>query len=1356
MKMTTIQKRRFSGPHHLYERSEMGKRLRDFHWSQTSLGHYDQWPQNLQSTVNIMLSAQQPMWIGWGPDLIFLYNDAYIPILGPDKHPWALGKHAALVWEEMWDICGPLSEKVARGKSVYLANVRLFVRRSDFLEECYFSFSFIPMRDDLGSVCGLFCASSLTTSNILNERRLKTHGDLSTRSLLEKSIDSTCEAAIEILSHNREDIPFALLYLIDNQKGTAILKKSFGIEGEIPHINSPLIHFNKSRDKNDSTVIVIDKKDDNNNNNIKNDNKFFWPIEEVFKSGKTKYIPVGELKELSLGMANQKVTLAIIQPLFIPCSNNPIGVLITGVNPALCLNNDFISFFELVAGQISTAIYNAKTLEDEKKRMEMLAEIDRAKTIFFSNVSHELRTPVTLILSPVEELLNDGTLKQDHKNQLQLVSRSAHRLLKLINSLLDFSRIEAKKMQGMYEATDLSSFTNDLAIIFRSTMEKAKLDYIIDIPHFEEKTYIDRDMWEKIVFNLLSNAYKYTMEGSVTISLRKNENNVELVVKDTGMGIPEQEIPFLFERFHRVEGTQGRSFEGTGIGLALINEFVKFHCGHINVESIFGKGSVFTVLIPLGFDHLPPDQIVKEKRTLSNEKLVDSSYVNEASQWVVDNNFESSSIAETPETTHVSIPIGGVVSLHSRILLAEDNADMRQYIKSLLEREKFCREVIAVGNGEAALQIARTKMPDIVITDLMMPKLDGFSLLKALRENVLTQSIPIVILSALTKEDDRIKGLQAGADDYIMKPFSAKELVTRIESHLKITQIRKAAYIREKELTIVANSARKNLEDVMKNINIGFLVLNQDLEAVYLNQAMEDILQVKKNVLLGNSYFKFFPESIGSKLEADMKTSLKNKTLIVDEYYCIAHSQWYENRISPHTDGISIFATNITRRKQLEFDKQQAIELANQHQQKRILEAEDYKRKQGEFIDTLCHELRNPLNGIYGGLSLIQSDLKLIEELIMDQIQMKEKAQSIIKTMRKTILSMDACAKQQKVIVDDVLDLSKLDNNKVELNPVPFKISTLISSAIQMFHSQILEKNLSITTKIEDTYAKADPNRLTQILSNLISNAVKFTNEGGIRIGANLESISESENRLRVEVKDTGIGMNLDEQQIIFNRFAQANRRTSTEFGGSGLGLAISKTLVEAMGGSISVTSEKGKGTEFTFTISCSVLTDDDKKKLNIIDNKKSERKITSNVEQQDKWKRNPSDIGVLIVEDNRFNYKIICRLLDEKGYVNHSVASNGKEALDLLNQKKFDIVFMDVEMPVLNGIEATKLIREKERLTKVDQPIPIIGISGNVSQKQVQCGLDSGMNDYLKKPYERRQIFQIIEKYALNVRKSL
>jgi signal transduction histidine kinase len=263
------------------------------------------------------------------------------------------------------------------------------------------------------------------------------------------------------------------------------------------------------------------------------------------------------------------------------------------VNPHRTLDEGYRSFFELAAAQITTAIRNARAYQEERQRAEALVELDRAKTLFFSNVSHEFRTPLTLMLGPLEDALEDSEhpLPGSQRERLTVAHRNSLRLLKLVNSLLDFSRIEAGRIQASYEPTDLSAFTAELASAFRSAIERAGMKLVVDCPVLSQPVYVDRDMWEKIVLNLLSNAFKFTFNGEIAVTLREGEGTVELEVRDTGIGIPEHELPRLFERFHRVEGARGRTYEGTGIGLSLVQELVKLHGGAIRVESAEGQGS---------------------------------------------------------------------------------------------------------------------------------------------------------------------------------------------------------------------------------------------------------------------------------------------------------------------------------------------------------------------------------------------------------------------------------------------------------------------------------------------------------------------------------------------------------------------------------------------------------------------------------------------------------------------------------------------------------------------------------------------------------------------------------------------
>ena len=276
------------------------------------------------------------------------------------------------------------------------------------------------------------------------------------------------------------------------------------------------------------------------------------------------------------------------------------GVLVAGVSPARKLDAEYRTFYELVAGQIATAIQNARSSEEERKRIEALAEIDRAKTAFFSNVSHEFRTPLTLMLGPVEELLarSHTDLPPAAKSQLELVNRNGSRLLRLVNTLLDFSRIEAGRMQAVYQPTDLAAFTVELASVFRSATERAGLRLELNCPKLAEPVFVDRGMWEKIVLNLISNAFKFTFEGTIAVELKQAGREIELRIRDTGVGIPAHEIPRLFDRFHRIENTRSRTHEGSGIGLALVQELVKLHGGSVRVESKLREGSIFIVSVP--------------------------------------------------------------------------------------------------------------------------------------------------------------------------------------------------------------------------------------------------------------------------------------------------------------------------------------------------------------------------------------------------------------------------------------------------------------------------------------------------------------------------------------------------------------------------------------------------------------------------------------------------------------------------------------------------------------------------------------------------------------------------------------
>jgi len=742
---------------------EMSRLIREHDWSGHPLGEPEAWPRSLKTAVSLILNSQHPMWIGWGSEISFFYNDAYLHVLGRAKHPHALGRPTADVWPEIWDVCGPLAEKVFReGAPSFMDDVRLIMNRGDFLEETYYSFSYSPIRDETGGVGGLFCPSTDTTPKVLGARRLRTLSNLAGGPYAGQLTDAACDIVASELAKNPDDIPFALLYVANPEGTQALLKQTVGFEngGELLSPRSIDLRTN------DSTNLL-------------------WPLAEVFSKKTTRRISVARFDAFPRGPADQKVTEAIVLPVISRGDDKPLGVLIAGINPTRHVDRDYQTFFELVATQIGTVIQNARVTEDEKKRADMLEEIDRAKTAFFSNVSHEFRTPLTLMIGTLEETLAAKNLSAATHENIDVAYRNSLRLLKLVNSLLDFSRIEAGRAQAVYQPTDIAALTTELASNFRSACERVGLKLVVDCAALREPVYIDRGMWEKIVLNLVSNAFKFTFEGEIAITLRAVGGEAVLSVSDTGVGIPKNELPRLFERFHRIAGQESRSYEGSGIGLALVQELVKLHGGSILADSRVGRGTTFTIRIPFGTAHLEKDRIDARSELAATTVRADA-YVEEALHWL---NDEPRNFDVPPSEVHGA---GDMPALRAgtRILLADDNADMRGYIRRLLGRGCI---VETVSDGQKALEAIEAQRPDLVLTDVMMPNLDGFGLLRAIRANPALRELPVIMLSARAGEESRVKGLDAGADDYLVKPFVARELIARVGSLLELTRVRRDA-----------------------------------------------------------------------------------------------------------------------------------------------------------------------------------------------------------------------------------------------------------------------------------------------------------------------------------------------------------------------------------------------------------------------------------------------------------------------------------------------------------------------------------------------------------------------------------
>jgi PAS domain S-box-containing protein len=870
--------------------SELAGLLNGLNWAGTPIGPPELWPQSLKTAVRIMLTSQQPIWIGWGGELIYLYNDPYKSIIG-GKHPWALGKPTSIVWREIWDDIAPLLAKAMRGdEGTYVEAQLLIMERNGFPEETYHTFSYSPIPVDDGSPGGIFCANTDDTQRVISERQLSLLRELASSAAEARSVQQACERSARALLTDPQDLPFAMIYMVDPGSHVAELAALSGIRADHPAVTQ----------------------------NLSLEAGGIWPVAEVL----ARHAPslVGNLPDafgfdFPTGGWRQPPSQAVVLPVLSSGEAGRSGVLIAGLNPFRLYDERYAGFLDLVASQIAAAVNNGDAYEEQQRRADALAEIDRAKTTFFSNVSHEFRTPLTLMLGPLEDVLNrsDTRMSSNDRALLETAHRNGMRLLKLVNTLLDFSRIEAGRTSASYEAIDLAAFTRELASSFRSATDKGGLRLVIDAPPLPQPVYVDRDMWEMIVLNLLSNAFKFTSQGEIGVAVCTSAggDHAEVRVQDTGAGIPTAELAHVFERFKRVDGTLGRSFEGSGIGLALVRELVRLHGGDIRVESEQGRGSAFIVSIPFGRSHLPAGRLeASPVQVPANARA--QAYLDEAMGWLEGGaslGRSNASLSER-EGPDIAKPAAG----GDRVLLVDDNPDMREYVRRLLGEQY---EVEAVGDGRAALEAAWRRRPDLVLSDIMMPRLDGFSLLKALRSDSELRDVPVIFLSARAGEEAKVAGLEAGADDYLSKPFSARELLARVRANIDMANLRREAVRTENELRLAAQEAQERAEGILASIKDGFLALDRDWRFTYINAAAERLMGRPAAELIGKSYWDEYPAALGTAVETNFYRAVTERAAAAFEH-CY-EPRWFHVRVYPaRAEGVSVYFQDITERKHVE------------------------------------------------------------------------------------------------------------------------------------------------------------------------------------------------------------------------------------------------------------------------------------------------------------------------------------------------------------------------------------------------------------------------------------------------------
>jgi PAS domain S-box-containing protein len=1238
--------------------SEMAALILAHDWSAAPLGPIDGWPQSLRTTVSLCLASNFPINIIWGPKHTQIYNDGYRVLCG-DKHPFSLGMDYTECWASAWEALSAPFEAASQGRTSYLENQRMFLFRNGYLEETFFTFSLSPIRDESGNIGGLFHPVTETTATMLSERRTRLLRDLNAQLGGAEDRAGLVHLLMQTLAQYEFDLPFALLYECDGEAGIYRLAGATGlVEGAAmrPQTLAP----------GDASA---------------------WPLPALMtETGALRIDGLRpQLGAVACGPYPEAPDTAFAMPVAQAGTGRPDMLLIAGASARLPLDDACVGLYDLLRGAVAAAVARVDAIEAERKRAEMLAAIDRAKTLFFSNVSHEFRTPLTLMLGPLEEVLQ-AELAPAERARLEIASRNAMRLLRLVNSLLDFSRIEAGRIEASYVPTDLPALTVELASNFRSACERAGLALEVDCRPLPEPVVVDPAMWEKIILNLLSNAFKFTLEGGIRVTLQEAGGMAELRVEDSGVGIPAASLGRVFERFYRIEGQGGRSVEGSGIGLSLVRELVLLHGGAIEVDSAEGRGTVFTLRLPFGAAHLPAHQVSDGVAGEAGPGRLAQGFVDEALRWLPDAMPQAGKTGERPEASRAAG--------QGRIVLADDNADMRAYIKRILEEGGY--EVDAVANGRQALDAVRAGArigapPDLVLSDVMMPEMDGFALLSALRADPDLRATVLILVSARAGEEARLEGLNAGADDYLVKPFGARELRARVDGAVKLARERRLALLQ----------SRAHAAALFEQTTVGMAEASLDGILLNVNERYCEMVGHPREEIVGRRVDAFLhPEDAPDNLALFATLVREGRPYEIENRFLRADGSalWVGKTVTLVQAAGDAAPTVLAVYMDVDARKQAEAAL------------HDAARRKDEFLAMLAHELRNPL-----------APIRVAAEML-------GMAQPDAERIRRTSEIIGRQVRHMTGLIDDLLDVSRVTRGLVEIGKSPQDVRAVVAHAVEQVRPLLESQRHRLVLDLDPAGGRVlgDEKRLVQILTNLLNNAAKYTPPGGT---VSLRTEVDAD-YVQVIVSDTGIGIAPDLRARVFDLFAQAERTPDRSQGGLGLGLALVKSLVELHGGRVACHSA-GLGKGSTFVVQLPRLASDEAApaaSLPAVPAPAGNRQL-----------------DILVVDDNADAAFMLKLLLEQWGH-RVRVEHDALRALDSAAGQAPDVALLDIGLPGMDG----NMLAQRMRSAPASAGTVLVAVTGYGQEHDRQRALTAGFDHHLVKPVNTSDLAAILDRAAV------